>query len=59
MMKLGQGTVHRETLLYATYYAPRGSNRLYMVAAELAQKYLTPTDLLIGILGAEGSGKST
>ena len=59
MMKLSQGTVHRETLLYATYYAPRGSNRLYMVAAELAQKYLTPTDLLIGIMGAEGSGKST
>ena len=59
MMKLGHGTVHRETLLYATYYAPRGSVRLYMVAAELAQKYLTPTDLLIGILGAEGSGKST
>ena len=59
MMKPSQGTVHRETLLYATYYAPRGSNRLYMVAAELAQKYLTPTDLLIGIMGAEGSGKST
>src|SRR5512137_2042379 len=59
MMKLSTGTVHRETLLYAAYYAPRGSNRLYMVAAELAQKYLTPTDLLIGILGAEGSGKST
>jgi len=59
MMKYSQGTVHRETLLYAAYYAPRGSYRLYMVAAELAQKYLTPTDLLIGILGAEGSGKST
>ncbi|HPW18966.1 MAG TPA: alanine-tRNA synthetase second additional domain-containing protein [Candidatus Aminicenantes bacterium] len=59
MMKLSQATVHRETLLYATYYAPRGSYRLYMVAAELAQKYLTPTDLLIGIMGAEGSGKST
>lgn len=59
MMKFNQGTVHRETLLYAAYYAPRGSYRLYMVAAELAQKYLTPTDLLIGILGAEGSGKST
>jgi len=59
MIKFSQGTVHRETLLYAAYYAPRGSYRLYMVAAELAQKYLTPTDLLIGILGAEGSGKST
>lgn len=59
MIKLTQGAVHRETLLYATYYAPRGSYRLYLVAAELAQKYLTPTDLLIGIMGAEGSGKST
>ena len=29
MMKLSSGTVHRETLLYAVYYAPRGSNRLY------------------------------
>jgi len=59
MIKLSQGAVHRETLLYAVYYAPRGSYRLYLVAAELAQKYLTPTDLIIGILGAEGSGKST
>jgi len=54
-----QRTVHRETLIFATYYAPRGRNRLYMVAAELSQKYLTPTDLVIGVLGAEGSGKST
>ena len=54
-----QRTVHRETLIYATYYAPRGRNRLYLVAAELSQKYLTPTDLVIGVLGAEGSGKST
>jgi hypothetical protein len=48
-----------ETLVYATYYAPRGRLRLYRVAGELSQKYLTPTDLLIGIIGAEGSGKST
>ena len=60
MMKSNpQRTVHRETLIYATYYAPRGRNRLYLVAAELSQKYLTPTDLVIGVLGAEGSGKST
>jgi hypothetical protein len=58
-MPTGQSTAHRETLLYAMYYAPRGRNRLYMVAAELSQKYLTPTDLVIGIMGAEGSGKST
>jgi hypothetical protein len=60
MMKSNpQQTVHRETLIYATYYAPRGRLRLYQVAAELSQKYLTPTDLVIGVLGAEGSGKST
>jgi GTPase SAR1 family protein len=60
MMKSNpQRTVHRETLIYATYYAPRGRNRLYLVAAELSQKYLTPTDLVIGVLGSEGSGKST
>jgi GTPase SAR1 family protein len=59
MMKYAPGMAHRETLLYATYYAPRGRNRLYLVAAELSQKYLSPTDLVIGILGAEGSGKST
>jgi hypothetical protein len=48
-----------ETLLYATYYAPRGRQRLYMLAGELAHRYLYPTDLLIGIIGGEGAGKST
>ena len=48
-----------ETLIYAAYYAPRGRQRLYMVAGELAQRYLYPTDLLVGIIGAEGAGKST
>jgi hypothetical protein len=48
-----------ETLTYAIYYAPRGRLRLYMVASELAQRYLYPTDLVVGIIGAEGSGKST
>jgi len=57
MMKLSQGTVHAKRS--STHLlCPRGSYRLYMVAAELAQKYLTPTDLLIGIMGSEGSGKS-
>jgi len=51
--------LHRETLIYAKYYAPRGRLRLYRVACEISQKYLSPTDLLMGILGAEGSGKST
>jgi tRNA A37 threonylcarbamoyladenosine biosynthesis protein TsaE len=48
-----------DTLIYAVYYAPRGRYRLYMVASEIARRYLTPTDYLIGIIGDEGSGKST
>jgi len=50
---------YSETLIYAAYYAPRGRQRLYMVGAELSRRYLNPTDLIIGIIGAEGSGKST
>ena len=52
-------THYYETLMYAVYYAPRGRMRLYMVASELGQRYLYPTDLVVGIIGAEGSGKST
>ncbi len=48
-----------DTLVYAAYYAPRGSPRLYMLAGELSQRYLLPTDLLVGVIGPEGSGKST
>ncbi len=49
----------KENLRMAIYYAPRGRFRLYTLGSELSQKYLYPTDLLIGIIGAEGSGKST
>jgi len=48
-----------DTLIYSAYYAPRGRPRLYMLAAKLSQRYLYPTDLLIGVIGSEGSGKST
>lgn len=48
-----------ETLMYATYYAPRGRPRMYNLGSLLASRYLRPTDLVIGIIGAEGSGKST
>ncbi len=58
-MRYRTNATHRETLVYATYYAPHGRVRLYNVARELSEKYLSPTDLLIGIIGAEGSGKST
>jgi hypothetical protein len=47
-----------EKLSYSVYYAPRGRRRLYMLASELAQRYLYPSDVLIGVIGAEGSGKS-
>ena len=49
----------KESLIYSTYYAPRGRQRLYMLGSDLSQRYLYPTDLLIGIIGTEGSGKST
>jgi len=50
---------YHETLIYSTYYAPRGRLRLYVLGSELARRYLYPQDLLVGIIGAEGSGKST
>ena len=48
-----------ETLIYSTYYAPRGRQRLYILAGQLSERYLYPDDLLIGVIGAEGAGKST
>lgn len=50
---------HSEALVYAVYYAPRGRPRLYSLASILSNRYITPGDLLIGIIGIEGSGKST
>lgn len=50
---------HLETLLYATYYAPRGRPRLYILGGQLSSRYIQPTDLLIGVIGTEGAGKST
>ena len=51
--------VMHETLIYAVYYAPRGRPRLYRLGREIAERHLLPTDLLVGIIGAEGAGKST
>ena len=48
-----------ETLIYSTYYAPRGRQRLYMLGNELSHRYLYANDLIIGVIGASGSGKST
>lgn len=51
--------VLHETLIYAVYYAPRGRLRLYKLGRDIAERHLFPTDLLVGIIGAEGAGKST
>lgn len=51
--------VLHETLIYAVYYAPRGRMRLYKLGRDIAERHLFPTDLLVGIIGAEGAGKST
>jgi hypothetical protein len=47
-----------EPLRYATFFAPRGSNRMLALGHQIAQRYLVPTDQLIGIIGDAGSGKS-
>lgn len=49
----------QETLICAVYYAPRGRARLYRLGREIAQRHLYPEDLLIGVIGEQGSGKST
>ena len=49
----------RENLIYSTYYAPRGRKRLYTLGNMLSQRYLSPSDRLIGVIGSEGAGKST
>lgn len=47
-----------DQLKYATYFAPRGKQRLQNLGNQISQKYLLPGDLLIGIIGDSGSGKS-
>ncbi|HPB48253.1 MAG TPA: alanine-tRNA synthetase second additional domain-containing protein [Exilispira sp.] len=49
----------KENLRFSVYYAPRGRYRLYILGSELSQRFLYPTDILIGIIGPEGAGKST
>lgn len=49
----------KENLRFAVYYAPRGRYRLYILGSQIADKFLYPTDYLIGVIGPEGSGKST
>jgi len=49
----------RENLIYSTYYAPRGRNRLYTLGKLLSERYISSHDQLIGVIGSEGAGKST
>lgn len=44
--------------LYSVFFAPRGNARMLALGKEIAQQYLSPFDLLIGIIGEAGSGKS-
>ncbi len=47
-----------EHLMQAVYFAPRGRKRLLFLGSNLAQRYLSPDDKLIGFLGDAGAGKS-
>lgn len=51
-------SVSHECLMHATYFAPRGKKRLQLLGYHLAQRYLSPVDKLIGIIGDSGAGKS-
>ncbi len=44
--------------LYSIFFAPRGNARMLRLGMDIAQQYLSPFDLLIGIIGEAGSGKS-
>ncbi|VBB06519.1 Hypothetical protein LUCI_1752 [Lucifera butyrica] len=48
-----------DQLMYASYFAPRGRNRMYMLGQNLSVRYLSPLDRLIGIIGDAGAGKSS
>ncbi len=48
-----------DQLMYSSYFAPRGRNRMYVLGQELSGRYLSPLDRLIGIIGESGAGKSS
>lgn len=54
-----RSNVWHECLRFAAYYAPRGRRRLLMLGESIGQRYLSPNDQLIGILGESGIGKSS
>ncbi|NYE57286.1 hypothetical protein [Carboxydothermus ferrireducens] len=47
-----------EYLLKAVYFAPRGKHRLMALGSVLAERYLSPKDKLVGLIGDAGAGKS-
>ena len=48
-----------KNLVEVRYHAPRGQRRLYSLAENLSREYLFPNDVLVGVIGLEGAGKST
>lgn len=48
-----------EQLMYASYFAPRGRNRMYILGQQISERYLSPLDRLIGVVGNAGAGKSS
>lgn len=47
-----------EYLMHAVYFAPRGRRRIHELGADLTHRYLSAEDLLIGVIGDAGAGKS-
>ncbi len=47
-----------ESLIYSVYFAPRGKRRILTLGHQIAQRYLSPMDSLIGFVGDAGAGKS-
>lgn len=45
--------------VFSQYFAPHGRERLLFLGEQIAQRHLTHTDRLIGIVGDAGSGKSS
>nr|WP_236639214.1 alanine-tRNA synthetase second additional domain-containing protein [Pelosinus sp. UFO1] len=48
-----------EQLMHASYFAPRGRNRMFVLGQQISERYLSPLDRLIGIVGGPGAGKSS
>ncbi len=46
------------SLDHSVYFAPRGRKRLLHLGQLLAQRYLSPEDRLVGLIGDAGAGKS-